>query len=64
MRDHPITELVIDCLFYKCSMQHIRAESIECYLPGQYKILKCRDGDTEVNYINLVPKILSEQMLA
>ena len=64
LRDRPITELVIGYLFYKCSVQHIIAESIECYLPGQYKILKCREGDTEVNYIGLVPKIVREKALA
>ena len=64
LRDRPITELVIDCLFYKYSMQHIRAESREYCLPGYYKILKCREGDMEVNYIDLVPKIVREQVLA
>ena len=64
LRDRPITELVIDYPFYKCSMQHIRTESRECYLPGQYRILKCMEGGTEVNYIGLVPKIVREQALA
>ena len=40
LRDRPITELVIDCLFCNRSMKHIRAESRECCLPGKNKVFE------------------------